>query len=420
MIASLNTGVSALNGFQRGMEVVGHNIANANTYGYKSQRMEYKDSFYETLNRSVSGGTGAVSTANQIGGGLQANIVTTNYMQGIVDSTSVDTDLAIEGKGFFRVLDETDPAVPQQLYTRAGNFQIDNNGYLTTAEGYFVQGRTLGEGSVNLQVTGTSDGQGSPADGFSLAEGDLGTGSFTVGQALALPADYNGGSGYLDSENAAPKVTIIGDGAGAEARAIVTDGVVTGIEITSAGSGYTNAVVRIEEPPASDLNYVMTAQPALGETGKIRITTPTFSLSGPEETSAISADNVAAQAPGMQTFSVLGDGTVQVVLDNGEKVTVGQVLLQDFLNPQALSHERGTYFSNFSNAATEINTFASADATPGTSGLGVLRQGALELSNANITDDFADLITSQRSFQGAARIITTSDEILREAVGLKR
>lgn len=419
MIGSLHTGVSALNGFQRGMDVVGNNIANSNTYGFKSQRMEYKDSFYDTLNRSVSGGTGAVSTANQVGSGIQANTISTDFNQGVLDSTSVDSDIAIEGRGYFQVIDESAPT-PETLYTRAGNFRIDNQGYLVTAEGYYVQGLAMTDGTtVGMSVTGTSDGQGVPADGFEVAAANINNGAFTVGSTLTLPAPYNGGAGYLDTTNGTPKVTVIGDGAGAEAEAIVSNGVVTGVRMTKAGSNYTNAVIRIEEPPKNDLNYTVTTAPALSEVGKIKIETPTFALTSPAASSAISPANLEALAPKLQTFSINESGQIHVVLENGEKVNVGKVLLQDFIAPQALSRERGTYFTD-NGVAGARNTFTTTDAEPGVNGLGILQQGALELSNADITQDFSDLIITQRSFQGAARIITTSDEILREAVNIKR
>lgn len=421
MIGSLNTGVSALNGFQRGMEVVGNNIANANTYGFKSQRVEYKDSFYDTLNRSVSDAAfGVTSTANQVGMGLQANTLGTNYNQGPIDSTGIDTDVAIEGRGYFKAIDYTNPDNPRELFTRAGNFRINDEGYLTTAEGFLVQGQSISDGAVSMVATGTSDGQGVPADGFAVEASDLNAdGTFTVGQTLTLPANFNGGAGYLDTANGVPEIHIIGDGAGAEAEAIVTDGIVTGVRITAAGSGFTNAVVRIEEPPPNDLNYTVVSAPALGEVGGIRIDTPTLGIVPPPTTSAINTANVDALAPKLQNFAIQKDGTIQVVLDNGEKITVGKLLLQDFKAPQALSRKAGTYFMDDGNAGA-INLFDGTAGQPGVGALGILRQGSLELSNASLTDDFADLITTQRSFQGAARIITTSDEILREAVNIKR
>lgn len=418
MTMSLYTGVSALNGFQRGMEVVGNNIANANTYGFKSQRMEYKDSFYDTLNRSVQGNAkGVTSTANQVGGGLQANTISTNFNQGILDSTSVSSDVAIEGRGYFKVLNENDPSIPSELFTRAGNFRVDNEGYLVTSEGYYVQGQSIGAGAVNMVVTGSSDGQGVPADGFAIPTASIQNGALPA--APALPANYKGGAGYLDTPRGSPKVTIVGDGNGAEARAVVTNGVITGIQITNSGSGYTNAVVRIEQPPVKDLNYTVTDAPELGNVGRIRIKTPDFAITPPAASTAINPENVQTLAPQLQTYSILADGTIKVVLDNGEDIAVGKLLLQDFMAPQALSRERGTYFKN-DGAAGPINEFNATAGQPGVSGLGILQQGALELSNASITDDFADLILSQRSFQGAARIITTSDEVMREAVNLKR
>ncbi len=421
MIASLNTGVSALKGFQRGMDVVGNNIANANTYGFKSERVEYKDSFYDTLNRSVTANSpGVTSTANQVGLGLNAQQVSTDFNQGSISSTNVDSDVAIEGRGFFRVIDESTPALPKTLYTRAGNFHVDSSGYLVTGEGYYVQGQSIGNSAVTMVATGSSDGQGVPADGFAVTSSNISSeGTFTKDQTLGLPTSFNGGAGYLDTPKGSPKVTIIGDGAGAEAQAIITNGVITGVKITNAGSGYTNAVVRIDRPPANDLRYSVASTPALGAVTKVQIKTPKLSITPPATSSGINAANVDTLAPKLQSYAITRDGNIDVVLENGEKVTVGRLLLQDFMAPQALSHQRGTFFKD-DGAAGAMNTFTGTSAQPGANGLGILQQGALELSNASMTDDFADLILTQRSFQGAARIITTSDEMLKEAITLKR
>ena len=418
---SLSTGVSALQGFQRNMDVVGNNIANSNTVGFKSQRMEFKDSFSNTLNRAVQGGTGTASTANQVGTGLLSDTISTKFNQGTIDPTSVETDIAIEGKGFFRVLDETDPGNPRELFTRAGNFRVNENGFLTTPEGFFVQGQTTGQNpQLNLDVSGSSDGQGVPADGFSVEGQNITDGSLVEGQELALPDDFNGGSGFLGTENGAPKVEIIGDGAGAEAEAIVENGSVTGVRVNNGGSGFTNAVVRIEKPPENNLSFTVADGPQIQGTGRIKVDTPQINLQNIPESSAINPENVQSLAPRLQTFSVGPDGSIEGILDNGERFTMGRVLLQDFRAPQSLSRERGTFFSNPGNVAAEINAFQGADGQPGSGGLGKIQQGALELSNEELTNSFSELIVTQRSFQGAARIITTSDEVLREAVNLKR
>ena len=147
---------------------------------------------------------------------------------------------------------------------------------------------------------------------------------------------------------------------------------------------------------------------------------PEITLTDNTTGDGVTADNVQALAPGMQGLLIEPDGTIKIYLDNGENITVGRLLLQDFRAPQALSRLHGGYFVYTNETAGAIGDFTLESNAPGGPGLGLLRQGSLELSNTSMTDQFANLIINQRSFQGAARIITTSDSILQEAINLKR
>lgn len=142
LIGTLTSGVSAMKTFTKGLEVIGNNIANVNTIGYKSSRAIYADSFSNTLRASApSTGTTSNTSATQIGTGVQLSGVSARYTQGSLNTTGVTTDLGISGNGFFRVLNPTDN---QEYVTRAGAFRIDDTGYLVTSQGYRVLGLTGG------------------------------------------------------------------------------------------------------------------------------------------------------------------------------------------------------------------------------------------------------------------------------------
>jgi flagellar hook protein FlgE len=116
------------------------------------------------------------------------------------------------------------------------------------------------------------------------------------------------------------------------------------------------------------------------------------------------------------SFSIDGEGIINLRLDDGSSSTAGQVLLQNFRDPSALTKEGGNLYSGLINAGP----IATTPQSPATSGLGRIVSGALELSNVDLASEFAGLITTQRAFQASARVITTSDEILQELVNLKR
>jgi flagellar hook protein FlgE len=142
LIGTLTSGVSALRTFSKGLEVIGNNIANVNTTGYKSSQTTFEDSFSNTL-RGSAPSNGAVSSQPgiQTGTGVQLAAITTNFAQGALNTTGVTTDLGVSGQGFFIVRDAAGGA---QFATRDGSFRIDDSGYLVTQGGLRVQGLVNG------------------------------------------------------------------------------------------------------------------------------------------------------------------------------------------------------------------------------------------------------------------------------------
>lgn len=326
LIGSLTSGVSALTSFEKGMEVIGNNIANVNTSGFKASRMQYADSFSNILQASTPppiSGAGSNTPAKQIGTGVQIDSISSDFAQGTLTTTGSKTDLGIAGPGFYRV---RDPGNGLEFATRAGNFRLDESGFLVTSDGFRVQG--LFDGSATYDAT------------------DVG-GVLTFTQTSTSP-------------------TSLGD-----------------IKIdfgVSVGNGLTNST----GGTFTDLQ-------------------------------------VDAGAPRMQAFTVDNKGNVIISLTNGDIVTRGNILIQDFRDPNALVREGKNLFSNLT-AAGPVGgiTLSAANNTPGVGGLGKVEIGTLELSNVDLSTEFANLIVTQRSFQAGSRIITVSDTMLEEIINLKR
>ncbi|BET66052.1 flagellar hook-basal body complex protein [Opitutales bacterium ASA1] len=330
LIGSLNSGISALRNFARGLEVIGNNIANVNSTAFKGSRTKYTDSFSQYLRQpaaSPSDGNGSNSPAAQIGLGVQIAGIQTSFLQGGVQQTGQNTDLAISGNGFFQVRNSQSN---QFFATRAGDFRVDDRGYLTTNDGYRLQGL---------------------AGGYMTYEAELDTDGELVITGTFVPADE------------------VGD-------------------------------LRIDFD-ASFANGRLTN--STGDTSEARLR------------------EILDKVPKMTAYSFLGNGNLNVQLSNGESFVGGKVLLMNFSDPTALVREGANLFSGFDAAGviggvqmTEENN------SPGNSGYGVILGGALELSNVDLTEQFAEMITTQRSFQAGSRIITISDEVLQEVVNLKR
>lgn len=140
LLGTLTSGVSALRTFGKGLEVIGNNIANINTTGYKTSQASFADAFSNTLRNSAPGnGTVSSQPGLQIGTGVQLSAISTNFTQGALSTTGVTTDLGISGRGFFIVKDATSST---QFATRDGSFRFDDKGFVVTQGGLRLQGAT--------------------------------------------------------------------------------------------------------------------------------------------------------------------------------------------------------------------------------------------------------------------------------------
>ncbi len=412
---SLGSGVAALRSFSRGLEVLGSNIANSSTVGYKGTRIEYGESFNNILQRSAAG-SGSSSSTNQVGTGVGVQTTQGVFTQGNVTDTGIPSDIAISGSGYLQV---SDPSDGSSYITRAGNLRIDNNGYLVTQGGLRVQG--LAGGTAQFIVTGGRLGDGVQA--AALSSDDF-VNPIVGGIVQDGVVTITDGSGYDD--NNPPEVTIRGDGFGAKATAIVTNGIITGIDVVDGGQGYNTFTMVIGEPPGADIEFTLAQSTAPPNFGDVKIELPNFAADGitfvnntndattAEDDPFLDAD-LEGLFPGIASYAVSADGQVQLLLDTGDFFTVGQLLLTDVKDPQALVREGDNLYSGAQVAGILVE-----NGIPGEGGLGKLKQGALELSNVDLTEQFAELISTQRAFQAGSRIITTADTILQEVINLKR
>ena len=328
LIGSLNSGISALRNFARGLEVIGNNIANVNSVAFKGSTTKYTDSFSQFLSKpasSPSDGNGSNSSAAQIGMGVEISGIQSKFLQGALSTTGQTTDLAIEGNGFFQVRSASNNTV---FATRAGDFRTDDRSFLITNDGYRVQG--LAGGSASWVATEV-DGE------ISWAKTDL-------------------------------PPTAVGD-----IQISYTPTFANGLLTNNTGGAFTDA-------------------------------------------------EIEALAPKMDSFSIADNGEIKANLTaTGDEIVLGQILLMNFQDPTALTREGSNLFSGFDAAGVVGSSSLSASAnTAGTNGLGEIKSGSLELSNVDLTEEFANLITTQRSFQAGSRIITVSDDVLEEVVNLKR
>jgi flagellar hook protein FlgE len=257
LIGTLTSGVSAMRAFTKGLEIIGNNISNVNTIGFKSSRATFADSFSNTLRASApSTATTSNTSATQVGTGVKLSGIMARFTQGALSTTGVTTDLGISGNGFFRVVN---PADSQEYVTRAGAMRIDDQGFLVTQQGYRVQGLTGGTGGATPTPPATlGDIQlGTPPTGTQLQ-------SITVDRAGFLVEFYSDGSAattnrvLLQNFSDPSSLTKVGDNL---FSGMDTAGPIGGAALTAANNGPgTNGLGAIESGTLELANVDLTEE----------------------------------------------------------------------------------------------------------------------------------------------------------------
>lgn len=412
MIRSMYSAVSGLRAHQTMMDVVGNNIANVNTNGFKKSNVVFQDILSQTLNgasapRAELGGTNAA----QIGLGVQVNNIAQNFLQGALQTTGRDLDLSIQGDGFFNV-----EADGQQLYGRAGSFFVDAAGNLVSGSGGYVQGWTAdAAGAINN--TG-------PAGRIRIPAGEQVAPVVTSQVNLGgnLPAGAVVGETQISSLN-------VYDSQGATVELNITF-TKTAVNQWNMAATYGDAATpvtlsdnviqfdaagRVTSPVDFDANIAAGAIPGLGAISL------TLGGNSPGEVSQLAAlGSIAAVTQDGSTTGTLSgltvgqDGVITGSYSNGQVKALAQVAIASFANPEGLERVTGTMFIE------SVNSGLAQLGAASSGGRGVIAPGTLEMSNVDLAEEFTNLIRTQRGFQANSRVITTSDEMLQEIVNLKR
>ena len=416
---SFQQGLSGLNASSKNLEVIGNNVANANTIGFKQSRAEFGDMYATAL------------AGRSIGIGVNLQAVTQQFSQGNITTTDNVLDLAINGSGFFEVNHNG-----QTLYTRNGQFQADKEGFIVNNQGMKLVGYpaandgTIQPGAaVPLQLP-TSGVDPNPT---SLNKIEL---NLDSRKAITLPAttpqvDFTDAKTYND----ATSVTMF-DAKGQDVAVTyyfqksATDtwnvyATANGTSVNVDGSGNPLPVTTIAFPPdggtpTAPLGTVPLNIPASTNAAgavTLPITGIALNLTGATQygagfgvTSMVQDGYTAGQLSGV---TIENTGIVMATYSNGQSKPAGQLELAVFRNPQGLNPLGNNLWAR---------SFASGDptvGTPGTGNIGKLQSGSLEESNTDLTGELVDMITAQRVYQANAQTIKTQDQVLQTLVNLR-
>lgn len=475
--SGLFSGISGLNTLGNAMTVIGDNIANVNTVGFKGSRVTFQD----VLSQTVATTAGSA----QVGRGTSLADISSSFSQGSFESTDSSTDLAVGGSGFFIVRDSG--AANNDYYTRAGEFRFDKDGNFVNPSNYIVQGWKLDESTGQDQGTITdiklSSFTSSPSETDKLSmimNLDSSSDNKSAGSNTAL-------SGQWDGSDAAGKYLADADYS-YQTTLKVYDSLGSTHDVTiyfDKGETATNPVWEyiVTCNPSEDLRTVTTAtQKGLLARGTIEFNgtsgdisggvnsitcslnngdgtwtaltnadassnggyfafTPQFIAGSPmnvkldfgtryngttwandalSTTQYASASTTVFQsangygAGDLQSVSVATDGVITGKYSNGQVLPLYRVALAKFQNEQGLYKVGGSLFSQTRLSGEPIT------GKPGGNGLGSLSPNSLEQSNVDLATEFVRMITTQRGYQANSKIITTIDQMLSELINLKR
>ena len=413
-LTGLNADTSALN-------TIANNLANMSTVGFKARLAQFADLFYQNIGATGNG------DPVQVGAGTQISAISTDFSSGTSNFTGLNTNVALQGNGFFVVSDGTN-----QYLTRAGNFSLDSSGNLITTGGLRVMGYPAANGVVNtntaltpinipesailspkatgsFSISANLDSATAAASNFpatvniydSLGQMHTATVTYTANgncswnYSIALPASDLGAAqtvtGNMTFDSSGNLTTIQPTGAAAPSTVGTAAGDVSSIPV--AFTGLTDGAANLT------MNWNL-----LGSGG-----TPTISQVASK--SAVNATNQDGYTSGQfQSFTIGSDGTATVTFSNQQKMNVGQIALGNVSNLQGLeAMGDGNYATTLASGTPTIGTSGSA-------GLGTMEDGALEGSNVNISAEFANLIIAQRAFEANSKSVTTFDTITQETI----
>ena len=418
MLRSMFSGVSGLRSHQTMVDVIGNNIANVNTVGYKSSSIIFQD----LLSQGITGAglpTGASGGTNpaQVGLGVKVAGISVAHTQGAAQLTAKSTDLSIQGDGFLAVRN----SVGEILYTRAGSLDFDAFGRLVTPSGAVLQG-------WNADATGALNTNASVSDI-----------SMPLGQQLQPEATESVQlGGNLDADSVAGTVV------STSIEIFNTQGAprILNVEMTKTANPNEWAITAnadFDQDGTPDAITVtggpLTFDPVTGQQTSGAITIDpgaangypnpiTLDTGGPNDAEALTqfaGESGAAmlrqdgfRLGALQSFTIGADGTVTGVFSNGANRPLGRIALATFTNPSGLEKAGDATFRQ------TVNSGNAQIGQAGDGGRGTILGSTLEMSNVDLAREFTNLIVAQRGYQANSRVITSSDELLQELVNLKR
>ena len=408
-ITALFSGSTGLQANSIALDVVGNNLANLNTVGYKNQRTLFQDTVYQAIGSGSPGGNGTGGTnPAQVGFGVTIGQISTQFQQGVVTPTGRSLDAAIQGNGYFVVASGN-----QTQYTRAGSFDIDSNGFLVDpATGFLVQRYgTVGEptptlpgfqtaGDARIRVPFGSGAQGIPTATVNYQGNVSSTLPVGEGKTTALQV--------YDSLSTAQTLTVAYTKTAPNTYDISATIAGATVAITGATQVTFDSNGFLLSPASTTINVSglpgTSAQNITLNLGTIGQGTGLTQFGGVSTANAVTQDGLASGV--LTSVSIDNDGNLQGQFSNGRTLALAQLAVAGFNNESGLLRAGNNYFSS-GPASGEPLVGVARDG-----GRGGIQGGALEGSNVDVSIEFSRLIIAQRGYQINAKTVSAANEQL--------
>ncbi|ADQ83985.1 flagellar hook protein FlgE [Methylovorus sp. MP688] len=401
---SFQQGLSGLNAASKSLDVIGNNVANANTVGFKQSRAEFADVYANALNGSGTGSAGI---------GVKVADIQRQFTQGNITNTENPLDIAINGNGFFRL--SNSGAI---TYSRNGQFQLDKAGYIVTSSGERLTGYVADTNGA-LQTGALTDIKISSADLAPQASTKVNDVFNLDSRSAVLPiASFNPADpttytqvvpiSVYDSQGNPHTLQsyLIKTAANTWSVRTTVDGGTTAVG-SSTLTFDTNGLLT-----GTTTQAVTLAPPTVPASQAITIDFASSTQFGSDY--SLNSQVQDGYASGrLSSFSTAADGTIIGRYTNGQAKALAQVVLAKFANPNGLSALGNNQFAETADAGVPVIGKA------GTGGLGTLQSSATEDSNVDLTAELVNMITAQRYYQANAQTIKTQDQVLQTLVNLR-
>ncbi len=424
LLGSFNTGVSGLQAAGQSMGIIGDNIANAGTFGFKSSRAEFQDMLAKSL-KGIDGG-------DQIGSGTKLAHVKAKFTQGSISRTENITDLAVNGNGFFVV-----EAGKGRGFTRDGSFHFDKEGNLINGDGYKILGFQANEDGEITQKTGPIKLGGTtiPARATEKVNVNMNVDSRADIQVFdpnnpEKTSDFNSSIQVFDNVGTQRLITLhfnkVANNTWEYHAMVPGEDAANGQEGTMVEMGKGKLVfndkgqLQEEVVELNSFNFNKGAAPnqqiefSFGESLKEGGNGNDASTQYGSETSIARHNQDGASAATLASLSFNDEGILTASYDNGETRDLAQMAIGKFENNEGLFKMGKNLFKETRNSGQ------AAIGKPGKDGRGEILSKSIEQSNVDIANEFIALMNAQRNFQANTRTITTSDQMLQEVLNIKR